>query len=380
MNRRQSWNIITIFLLLLFGFTLASLIKPDRDFSAKENRVLSSRPKLTAEKLFSGEFEQEYETYITDQFVLRDSWISLKTLTERISGHQDVNDVYFAADDYLIERHSGVFETQQALDNRMYLTSFAKLLQQNSPQIRLNIMVVPTACVVLKEKLPPFASSSGQNGYISALRDNLPENVWFDAGQILSRHAGEEIYYRTDHHWKTRGAFYVFQAWAQIRGLGEYPEEFFRVSTVTEDFSGTVASRVGMNRIRDSIEVYEPVLDNPCRLIYNQDPEDVRHTLYNDQALDGHEKYGVFLGGNQSIIQCSTSCENGRSVLVIKDSYANCFIPFLTCCFEQVDVIDLRYYRQSLSELIGQNGYTDILFLYNAAGFASDTSLGRLLL
>ena len=114
MNERQSWNVTAVFLLLLFGLSFASLLKPDREFSETENRTLARMPSLSAETVLSGDFEEDYETYLNDQFVMRDSWVALRTLAERLSLKQEVHDIYFAKDDYLIEKHAGVFTSETA--------------------------------------------------------------------------------------------------------------------------------------------------------------------------------------------------------------------------------------------------------------------------
>ena len=214
MNRKQSWNIVTIFLLLIFGFAVASLLKPDGEFSENENRSLAQRPAFTWEKLLSGAFSQEYEEYLTDQFLLRDQWIGLKTQVERMTFRQEINDIYFAEDDYLIEKHTGTFETDQAQANITFLASLFKQLSETDDSSHLTVMVVPNAVDILRDKLPSFASPYDEENYLEQIQAALPAGVWFDAYSVLRQHSDEPVYYRTDHHWKTLGAFYSFRQWA----------------------------------------------------------------------------------------------------------------------------------------------------------------------
>ena len=379
MNEKQSWNITAIFLLLLFGLTIASILCPKRKFSEMENRTLAQLPAVSAESVFSGRFESEYETYLTDQFVLRDKWIALRTAAERASLKQEVHDVYFAKDEYLIEKHAGVFTSDQAKANVNFMHTFAGKYVPRLGEAHVSFMFVPNAVKILESKLPPLAAPYDEAVYLSQLKSVLPEGTWFDAGQVLSSHADEQIYYRSDHHWTTLGAFYVFKAWAAQQGLGEVSENDYIVTRVTDSFSGTLASKIGIATRPDSIEIYEPKDPVDYVLTYNR-TEDVRSSVYQPYVLEGKDKYAYFFGGNYGFIQAKTELNTGRRLLVIKDSYAHCFAPFLFSYYDEVDLLDLRYYNSSLEDLITQEGYTDILVLQNAAGFAEDSSMSKLLM
>jgi hypothetical protein len=149
--------------------------------------------------------------------------------------------------------------------------------------------------------------------------------------------------------------------------------------TVTDSFEGTIASRLGISGRADSIERYDPEFPFDYYLIYNQS-DDIRNSIYQDSFLERKDKYAYFYGGNFGLIQAKMPEHvTGRKLLVIKDSYAHCFVPFTYALFDQVDMLDTRYYNASISALIGQENYTDVLFLFNAAGFAEETSLARLL-
>ncbi len=379
MNRRQAVNLTAVFLLLIFGFTLATLLKPQDDKSETENRSLQQRPALSWDSLISGEFAEKYENYLSDQFILRDAWISLKTAAERAMLRQESEDVYFAQDDYLIEKHSGVFETDTAERNIDYLSSFFRTLSETMDPTHLTVMLVPNAVDILRDKLPAYADPYDEEIYLQKAADSLPMGVWFDSSAILKEHADEEIYYRTDHHWKSLAAYYTYLAWRQEKGLGAgvAPMNYYPV-TVTETFEGTIASKLGIHGREDSIERYDPEIPFDYYLVYNQ-TSDVRNTVYQDSCLDTKNKYAYFYGGNDALVQARMpDNQTGRSLLVIKDSYAHCFVPFVYAEFDKVDMLDIRYFNSSISELIEKEGYSDVLFLFNAAGFAEETSVARL--
>ena len=379
MNYRQSVNIAAVFLLLIFGFAIATVLKPSNERSETENRLLEQKPVLTWTALISGKFSEDYEAYLSDQFVGRDGWISLKTAFERAALRQEAEDVYFARDNYLIEKHTGVFTAETAERNIQTLSAFFTNLSKSMDPGHLTAMVVPNAVDILRDKLPPFADPYDEEIYLQQIAGALPEGVWFDSSSVLRQHSGEEIYYRTDHHWKTLSAYYTFEAWAGEKGLAGDSAFSFRPVTVTDSFEGTIASRLGIVGRADSIERFDPETPFDYYLIYNQS-DDIRNTVYQDSFLERKDKYAYFYGGNFGLIQAKMpEHETGRKLLVIKDSYAHCFVPFSYALFDPVDMLDTRYYNASISALIGQENYTDILFLFNAAGFAEETSLARLM-
>ncbi len=375
MNRRQSWNIILLFVILIFGFTLATFLTPERARSEAENRELAGHPEVTLQSLLSGEFEEDYETYLTDQFVLRDDWIGLKTAAERLTQKRESKDIYFAEDDYLIEKHTGTFTAAQAETNIQLLAAFLEQYQARFEN-GATVMIVPNAVSVLRDKLPPFASPYDERFYLADIERAIPENLWFGANEILRSHRDEEIYYRTDHHWTTLAAFYVYQAWAASKGLHIPSEDEYEIETVTEEFEGTVQSKLGIETRKDAIRLYLPRRD----IFYTveTDGQEKEYSVYDYSKLNTKDKYGVFFGGNYALTKITTRADNGRKILLLKDSYANCFAPFLLGEYEEIDLLDIRYYNQKISELIEKGGYTDLLVLYNAAGFAEDVSLSKL--
>ncbi len=378
MKKVQSYILILLFLILIFGCSIATLFHRDREFSDTENRSLAQMPVVTLDTVLDGSFESDYEEYLTDQFFARDDWLSLKTDVERVTGHTMSNDIFFADDGYLIEAHTGTFTSEQAQQNISLLANFAGEYLDQFGNFHMTVMIIPNAVDILREKLPAFASPFDEEDYLLEVKDALPEDVWFDAGSVLREHSGEEIYYRTDHHWKTLGAFYVYQAWAKKEGLPVSDLTDYEIETVTESFEGTVQSKLGIHTVKDTIEVFHDP-DAPSVLVKKDESGEFSDTLYDESALQTKNQYEYFLGGNTALVKIATNAQTGRRILIVKDSYANCFIPFLLSDFDEIDALDIRYYDQPLHELIEKEGYTDLLFLYNASGFAEDTSLAKLL-
>ena len=383
MKKHQSVYLNTIFLLLIFGFTLANIIRPQKERSETENRPLAQRPSLTWDKLITGEFAKEYESYLSDQFILRDNWITLRTGIERAELKQEISDVYFAADNYLIEKHTGVFTEDTAQQNVIRLGTFFQDMAQRLGAEHVSCIVVPNAVKVLSDKLPPFADPYDQERYLDRIQAALPEGVWFDAPDVLqnlhAKDSSRQLFYRTDHHWTTEAAFEVCAAWAKQKGYGPMSAGQFTVSTVTDSFEGTISSKLGIAGKADSIQRWDPVSVYDYYLIYNQS-DDIRNTMYQKSFLQTKDKYAYFYGGNFGLIETKMpDSRTGRRLLLIKDSYAHCFAPFVCGLFDEVDLLDPRYYNASIRELIESKSYTDVLFLFNAAGLAGETAIARLL-
>lgn len=363
------------FCLLLFGIALLTLAKPDAFFSEVENRVLAQRPNFTPDAVLSGAFERNYEEYLADQFAGRDGWIAAKTALQRAVGRRECKGIYFAADDYLIERHAGVYDTDTARRSLTALAAFARRAVEQVGADHVSVLLIPNAVDILQGKLPPFAPPPAGPGYLAQAAAALPDGVWLDAAAVLQPHAGEPLYYRTDHHWKTRAAFYVYRAWAARQGFSVPSLGDYRIQTVSDRFEGTIQARLGIHTVTDTIELFLPLSETACTI---QAGDTLREGVYDWTALQTKDQYAVFLGGNEPFVQITTPARTGRRLLILKDSYANCFVPFLLPEFEQIDLLDLRYTNRKVSEQIESGAYTDFLVLYNAAGFAGDSSAAKL--
>ena len=360
-----------IFALLWSGLIICNLVTPAKAFSENENRFLAELPKYTNEKLINGEYMNGLDEYVNDQFVFRDNWIGLKTMAERVLLKRDINSVYFAKDDYLIEKHnkSDVSE-EQAEKNKDRLTEFVEEYVEKLGEDRVNVMLVPTASEILKDKLPAFSTGYDQEAYIKEVIESLPKGTFIDVRDILNQHKDEYIYYRTDHHWTAFGAYYAYEQWAKEAGYTPLSREQFDITLGSDQFYGTLHSKVNVNVEPDDIYLYEIKEDMNYQLLYNLTDE--TDTLYDLSKLEGKDKYSVYMGGNNALVEVQTNNKNGRRLLVIKDSYAHSFVPFAVNHYEETFMIDFRYFNGGVEEFVEQNGITDVLVLYNTMNFVKD--------
>ena len=362
---------VIVFACILFGLAAKGIVAEDKSYSAIEKRELQTMPKLTAKAVKKGTFQKKYETYLSDQFPGRDRWVQVQTDASRLMGKTISNGVYFGKDDYLLEYYpDSDFDTKQAAKNEKAL---AKLVKDIAEDYHVHVMLVPTKTWVLQEKLPFCAPTYDEQKLYDTMNDKLgalADDVMVPVQKTLEQHADEDIYYRTDHHWTTLGAWYGYQAFLKAVGMDEIlVEKKHEFVTVSDDFLGTTYAKVHQASRKDTIKAYEP--EAKLDILYNMGETDLT-TLFDPSFLEKEDKYSYFTGGNQAIIQISGGEKNGKTLLVIKDSFANCMIPFLAEDYENLIVVDLRQLNIGCRALIDSFAPTDVLILYNTAQFAQD--------
>ena len=370
-----------IFLALVFGITIAGFFVPVKARSESENRALAQKPKFSLASLFAKEdkekFTTKYEAYLTDQFIGRDTWISVKTRTELLLGKTDINGVYFAEDDYLITRtDASSIDAEQEEKNIARLDAFIKKYSELLGDTNVYAMLVPTAADILADKLPPFTSEYDQEALLNHIAAMLGDN-FIDTREELMQHKDEYLYYKTDHHWTALGAYYAYRAWAQAQKIPVREQEDYKISTGSEEFYGTLYSKVNIQMPADTVLLYED--GRSYRVEYDMDGKPQK-SMFSIKRLSEKDKYMVYLDGNHALtqIQQQGQKKTEKKLLVIKDSYAHTFVPFLAQDYDEVIMVDFRYNKMPVSMIIENYGITDILVLYNATNFVHDDNLYKL--
>lgn len=371
MKQVKKWLPILMFVLIIFGLTGYGLVTEEKTYSATEKRELQTRPKAKKKTIKNGKFQKKYETYLSDQFPGRDEWVALQTNISRLFGKKESNGVYFGKDDYLLEQYDASdFDEEQMQTNIDVLAEFVNRVGERAD---VKVMMVPTKTWVMQEKLPLFAPTYDEQIFYDALQEKfsaVDEQTLIPVDQVLFAHRDEEIYYRTDHHWTTWGAWYGYSAYAQAVGIDqEQVQKKSDLQLVSRDFLGTTYAKVHQAAKADEISVYEP--QTLLEVIYNMG-EKTTQSLYETEFLDTEDQYRVFTGGNQAVLEITGGIQNGKTLLLIKDSFANCMLPFLVEDFEKVIVVDLRQLNVGCDALVDMFAPTDVLVLYNSAQFVRD--------
>lgn len=365
-NRTQqgAWLSLLLMAFVLF-FGIVNLVASDREHSDAENRALAQAPELTWQSLTDGSYFEGIDDYLADQFVGRDFWISLRLSFTRFMGQSESNGVLLCEDDYLMEKP--VAPNEEAVSKN--LTAVSDFAARHS-ELNICMSIVPTAACVMEEKLPSNVPIRDQAADIAALQEEVSGVTFADVTDALKAHADEQLYYRTDHHWTSLGAYYAFTDMADE--LQITPNDDYDIYTVSASFEGTLSSKSGCHDALDTVQIYAPKTDYAVTYV----GEGVTSaSLYQRDALNDKDHYTVFFGGNHARIDIVTAANTGRNLLLIKDSYANCMVQLLTPYYDKIILIDPRYYYDSADALIAAEGITDVLFLYNVNTFHEDTTL-----
>ena len=348
-----------LFCAFLAGFGLLHILLPDRTFSPVENRTLSSMPDFSWSALVDGSYTSRLEKYLDDQFPLRDGWMGLKNRYEYLLGKREFHGVYLCGD-RLIHK---IEDASRAEQNIAYLQKLTELTD-----IPVYLGLIPTAAEVYRDQLPAGAENFDQAAYLKKVRESVPDAVWVDMEKWMDGASGVSLFYRTDHHWTSAGAWHGYAA--LMEAMGEPFEPLGTPETVSENFYGTLYSSSGVHWLApDTIERY---VSGESVTVENFEKGET-HGLYVDSFLGEKDKYASFLGGNTPLyIIRNPEAASEEKLLVVRDSYSDAMAPFLSQYFAEIHLVDLRYYRTSVVEYARENGMDRIFVCYSVENFVKD--------
>lgn len=364
---------ITVWILSASVLLLAAwlLLAPKKEFSENENRYLAKLPPVTAKAVVSGEYMDDLSDFAADHFPMRDLFMGLKCDAEMISGRREINDIYIGEDDTLIESYARPQNTERITDT---LAGFYEKVRGTGVDVRL--MLVPTAVTIYEDKLPDLAPPSGQMETAEILYEGTGIPA-VDCSEELFAGAKEgDLYYRTDHHWTTLGAYFGYTAYCEEKGITPVSLTSLEAETVTEEFAGTLYSKVNDYRHKkDAITVYTNPEDDLT--VTYEDTGVVSESLYNFDYLEEKDKYSLFLDNIHPLVEIENRTADSDDVLMLlKDSYANSMVPFLAHHYKKIYVFDTRYYKKGPSSFLKDHGeVTDVLILYNMNTLDGDTGI-----
>jgi len=367
MSKKFSIFLTVLFCAFIGGMAAVSLLLPEKEFSPLENRYLQKPPKLSAETLENGKFMEDAGDYVSDHILGRDLWVAMKAWCERLSGKKENNGVYFAAQDTLINRVDN--PDPDKLDKDMgYLDA---LVGNVSAPVYFGL--IPSAAAIWAGRLPQGAPTADEKAVIDQLCFSTGAST-IDLYGALEAHSGEDIYYRTDHHWTSLGAFYGANAIFEALGLEPLELSGYQKTTVTDQFNGTSFSTSGVRWLPpDAIDTYVPGEGVKVTSWFKGVPEE--GSLYVDSFLEVKDKYSYFLGGRQPLCVVEKEGSTGPKVLIIRDSYSDSLTPFLTERFSEVHLIDPRDNLSSIKGYVEEHNIDTVLVLYSFPNFIADGNL-----
>ena len=372
--KNSKTDIITVVLFggFLLGMLALFLILPADDFSEKEKRYLEQLPELTAESLLSGDFGEDAEEYAADHIPGRDGFVMLSAYYDLLSNRQVTKEVYPAKGNRLVEAPKKMNEV--AVERNMSaINSFA-----DTAGVQVDLMLVPSAGYMYADSIIGLSDPYTDDRIIADIYSRAGENVTgVDLLPALTAAGDEgELFYRTDHHWTSFGAYTAYGEYMRLRGKNVPDRSRYTLETVP-GFCGTTYSRSGLWLCpSEDIELWRT--GTPLT-VTNAETDGEHEGVFYEERLSELDKYTVFLDGNHSLVEINNSEADGEgSLLVIRDSYANCLGTFLAESYERVVLVDLRYYRDAVSQLLILGEFADVLVCYSLGNFLTDSNIPML--
>jgi len=372
MKKLSKYGVSLMFVAFLLVIAVLMFALPQKSYSENEKRVLADFPELTLEAVTDGSFGKELETYLSDHFPFRDAFVGIHSYMNLLLGRNGVSGIYSCSDGYLIAE-PGELDEARAKRNVENLVQFTQ-----STGLPGTIMAVPSAGYILDEKLPMNHKAYWDDALMEIVQKSSGDMAVIDLRDRFSQNT-DNLYYRTDHHLTSYGSYQMYLQFCQDRQI---TPKSFSCAEQHEGFYGTAYSKSGLWATEpDIIEIWQ--CEEPGNYqVTIQDGKDLQthRSLYFYNHLENMDKYPVFLDGNHSLVTVKNeACQNGKRLLLIKDSYAHCFATFAIEHYEEIVMVDMRYYRNSVQEIVDSHGITEILCLYGAENLATSTDIAWLL-
>lgn len=363
------------FLIFIFGMAIWFLLSPKSDYSSAEKRYLQQFPDTSIENISNGTFGEEFESFFADQFPMRNLWVGFNAYFSLYTGNNGANGVYNCKNDYLI---NVPVSTDNNLDKNLgAITKF-----KNNIDTPVTVMFAPSTGYITDDVLPAVHNNYNDDEYFENADKTLEQSGinFVDLRETFKEEYknGTQLYYKTDHHWTTAGAYTAYTKLCESLGTTPTPKDSFDIKSY-DGFYGTTYSTSGfLLTPTDSIEVWENT-NNDENNIKVKIAEGKQITEYNSMFFYDHleedDKYPVFIDGNHALTEITNTSAKGGTLVMIKDSFSHCLAPFLADNYSKIILVDMRYYKLSVSDLIYQENPEQVVVLYGIDNIATDTDI-----
>ena len=364
-----------VFLIFIYGMALWFLFSPKTDYSSSEKRYLQKFPDANVEKVLSGDFGSEFETFFADQFPQRNTWVGLNAYTTLAEGNNGASGVYNCKNGYLINKP---VSTDNNLDKNVgAVVDFAKKIDAPT-----TVMLVPSTGYIADDVLPTFHDKYNDDEDISRISSTLSkEKIGFvDLRERFKSEYknGSQLYYKTDHHWTTKGAYTGYQELCKALGITPIDDSTLKKDSYP-DFYGTTYSSSGFWLTPpDNIEIWSNPKNSDKNIsVKITEGANVKTSgsMYFTDHLKEDDKYPVFIDGNHALTEITNTNAKNGTILLIKDSFSHSLAPFLAENYSKVVLVDLRYYKESVSQLVSAYNPEQVVVLYGIDNLATDTDI-----
>ena len=357
---KKSISLFITLIVLIISILFFCISK--KNFSYNENRYLECYPSFSLEKIFNGEYMNSLSNYVSDHFPFRNLFLQLKTFSFKNIGVRYQNGLYYGDDGYLLEEYKKPVKTDAIINK---INEFS-----HDVDVVSDVIIAPTSIYVNSDKLSLYNKNFDEGITIDNFKNKIKGN-FIDVSKILKDNNNKYLYYKTDHHWTSLGAYYAYLEYCRNKEITANDYEF---EIVSKNFYGTLYSKVLDNQL--NYDIIKRIVDYTKYEVSYNDKNVKTNSLYNSDYLEKKDKYSYFLDNNHSLIEINNlNSDSNESLLIIKDSYANSFIPLIAKHYKYIYVIDPRYYKKSIKEFVYDYSPDNILFLYNVLTIDSDIGI-----
>ncbi len=363
--KRNRFFFIVLFFFSLFLLSAFTFLLPTEEFSQIENRVLAQKPHFSYQEMKDGQFQTGLSDFLSDQVPFRTMWIKANTKVQKLTGRKEINEVYLGKDHYYFQK----FTDQSYSTSRMMgvFRMIEGMIQKQS--VPVTMMLVPSPGTVLSDKLPGNAPYYQADLVYDTAKQLLSCKI-LDLRETFRAHAADtQLYYRTDHHWTSQGAYLAYEEYCKLMGME--PRQY-NLQEVSKEFYGTIYSKV-LDGAAKPDSLMAPVDLPKMQVTYDNGTQS--DSFYHEEFLQKKDKYAYFFGGNWGKVTIKTEAPTKEKLLIIKDSFANSFVPYLLGDYAEITMLDLRYFKGNVENVIQESGSTQILFLYETSNFLTDTGI-----
>lgn len=365
-------NLISfVFIVFMLAFTILFIVVPKENFSVKEKRNLEKFPQFSKETLLDGSYTAGIENYLADHTPLRSLFVGINSYYSLFTGNNGANGVYLGSDGYLIEKPVDDFENAET--NARKIANFAKKID-----VPVTFALAPSKGYVYSENLPANHLDYPDSDYYQMISQTVGDKVQFiDLSKTLINNKGDkQLYYKTDHHWTSYGAYLAYQQICDDMNLSATPESAFEKEFVEGFYGTSYASSGYWLNDSDTIEVWCNKNSGEITVeIDDGNGVQSYNTMFFSEQFESYDKYNGFLNGNHSVVKIKNTASKGGRLLVIKDSFAHCLVPFLTENYSEIIMVDLRYYKRSIIDFMAENEIDEVLFMYSIDNFTESTDI-----
>ncbi|MGG7143244.1 DHHW family protein [Clostridium nigeriense] len=371
LKKIKKYPMTIFFTSIIIIFTALDVFNKDITFSEYENRSLAQKPKFYYSSFIEGRFFNNYDRYINDQFIFRDKWINIKSISENILGKKENNNVVYGKKDFLFDKFQNIDK-----DNLSKNISIINSFISKYDSLNFNLMIIPESFTIYKDFLPYGIKLVDEERYINSIYsefDNFNNVKSIDIVESLKHNKDSYIYYRTDHHWTSYGAYLAYLEYCKQNSILPIDINNLKKNTVT-DFYGTYFSKSKkMDAKADRIDYYD--IDNIEVFVDNLKVDNIN----DDSKWSSSDKYSAFLKGNNAITLVKNNNKNDNSkILIIKDSYANSFIQFIVNNYKETYIVDLRSFGNNFNDFFEGHNFDNVIIMYNLKNISEDLNISKL--